>query len=139
MNYLLDTCAISEIIRPNPNKSFIQWLDSQNENNMFLSLLTLGELYKGTFKLKNQDRQKSLLTWIEHNLKLRFHGRIISLDESIIFQWGKVNGESEQNGIKLPIMDSLISAIAITNNLIVVTRNEKDFEKCLAKTINPWN
>lgn len=138
MKYLLDTCAISETIKPKPNRSFIDWLDSQDENNLFLSLLTIGELYKGSFKSKDKQKQKALLEWIEHHLKLRFHSRIIPLDDSVIYSWGKICGESEQNGRKLLVMDSLIAATAKAYDLIIVSQNIKDFEVCSVRTYNPW-
>jgi predicted nucleic acid-binding protein len=138
MKYLLDTCAISEIIRPTPNPAFITWIDAQDENDMFLSLFTLGELYKGAFKVKDKNRQTKLLEWIEHDLKIRFHRRILTIDEDVIYLWGKSNGENEQLGKKLPIADSLIASIATLHNLTVVTRNIRDFEMCSTPVFNPW-
>ncbi len=138
MKYLLDTCAISETIRSNPNLTFIEWLDSQDENEIFLSGITIGELYKGIFKLKDKERQKNLMYWLEEDLKLRFYRRILPIEDSIIYIWGKICGENEKNGKKLPIIDSLIAATAIAHKLTVVSRNTKDFEMCNLKVLNPW-
>ncbi len=138
MKYLLDTCAISEIIRPKPNPAFINWIDTQDENDLFLSLFTFGELYKGAFKVDDINRQTKLLEWIEHDLKIRFHRRILTIDENVIYLWGKLNGENEKMGKKLPIADSLIASTAKLHNLTVVTRNLKDFEICSVPVCNPW-
>lgn len=138
MRYLLDTCAISETIRVVPNSHFTEWLDLQNENEIFLSNITLGELYKGIFKLQDKNRQEKLMIWLEEDLKQRFYRRILPVEDSIMYVWGKICGESEKKGKKLPIIDSLIAATAITHKLTVVSRNVKDFELCAAKVINPW-
>jgi len=77
-----------------------------------LSVLTIGELYKGISKLPDSKRRRSLLKWVEGDLKERFKG--------------------------LPVIDSLIAATAIEENLTVVTRNTKDIESSGAMLINPW-
>jgi len=138
MRYLLDTCAISETTRATPNSAFIKWLDFQNENDIFLSNMTIGELYKGIFKLQDKKRQEKLMLWLEEDLKPRFHRRILPVEDSVIYLWGRISGESEKIGRKLPIVDSLLAATAIAHKLTVVSRNVKDFELCSAKVINPW-
>lgn len=139
MKFLLDTCAISEMLKSKPDKKFINWIDDQDENDLFLSILTLGELYKGAFKLQDKHRRDVLFKWIEHELKIRFHGRILELDEQAIFNWGKMNGDNARRGRNLPVIDSMISAIALTHDLTVVSRNETDFALCSVNIINPWS
>lgn len=138
MKYLLDTCAISETIRPRPDQNFLDWFCVQEEKNLFLSLITLGELYKGAFKVQDIKRQEALLIWINSNLKSRFRNRIIPFSDAVMATWGKLNGENEKNGKKLSVIDSLIAATAINHELIVVTRNEKDFFGSALKLFNPW-
>lgn len=139
MKYLLDTCALSEAMKPMPNKAFMLWLDEQHETHLFLSWFSIGELYKGIYKLAEKKRQNLLKEWLEKDLLLRFSGRILSIDHQIIESWGKMSGSNEQKGIKLPVMDSLIAATANAHNLTVITRNIKDMERCSVKLYNPWD
>ena len=138
MNYLLDTCLISELVKKEPNSAVVSWLDEQDEQTLFLSVLTLGELQKGISKLPAGTRRVELQAWAEHDLVERFTGRIIDIDLETAQFWGRLQGESEQRGESLPVMDSLIAATATVHGLIVVTRNIKDIERCRIRVCNPW-
>lgn len=138
MKFLLDTCLISELVRKAPNAAVLKWLDARDEQSLFLSVLTLGELQKGISRLSTGPRKDDLQAWIEHDLIERFAGRILDLDLKMALIWGKLLGEAELKGGKLPVMDSLIAATAIAHGLVVVTRNVKDIERCRAKVFNPW-
>ena len=138
MKYLLDTCLISELVKKVPNVAVENWLDKQDEQNLFLSVLTLGELQKGISKLPDGTRKNELQIWVEHDLVERFAGRIIGVDLETALVWGKLQGDSEQKGERLPVMDSLIAATARACGFIVVTRNIKDIERCQVRVCNPW-
>lgn len=138
MNYLLDTCLISELVKKEPNTAVVRWLEQQQEQKLFVSVLTFGELHKGIAKLPAGGRKEELLSWVEHDLVERFHGRIVALDHSTAMIWGRLQGEAEQAGEKLPVMDSLIAASAVANGFVVVTRNVRDLERCRARVVNPW-
>ena len=138
MNFLLDTCLISELVKKEPNAAVLKWLDERDEQSLFLSVLTPGELQKGISKLSTGVRKDDLQAWIEHDLIERFEGRILDLDLETALIWGKLQGETELKGEKLPVMDSLIAATAIAHGLVVVTRNVKDIERCRARVYNPW-
>lgn len=138
MNYLLDTCLISELVKKEPNSAVVDWLDEQDEQALFLSVLTLGELQKGISKLPIGTKRDELQVWAEHDLVERFAGRIIDIDMETALFWGKLQGESEQQGEKLPVMDSLIAATATVHGMIVVTRNVRDLERCRARVHSPW-
>jgi len=137
-HYLLDTCIMSEYIKKKPNRKVIEWLNNLNENNLFISILTLGELKKGITKLKssNLNRYNKLSFWIK-TIEERFSQRILILDNDIINIWADICRNSESQGITLPIIDSLIMATAKHHNLTIVTRNTVDFT-CYSKIINPW-
>jgi toxin FitB len=139
VNFLLDTCLISELVKKEPNGAVVAWLDGRDEQSLFLSALTIGELQKGISKLSGGVRKDGLQAWVEHDLVERFAGRILSVDLEAALVWGKLQGETEQKGVKLPVMDSLIAATAIAHGLIVVTRNVSDMERCNAKVFNPWS
>ena len=138
MKYLLDTCVISELVSPRQNEKVVKWIQEKEENDLFLSVLTIGEIYKGIAKLPDSKKKRSLLKWVEDDLKKRFKGRILDITEEIAGQWGEMQGESEKKGRKMPVIDGLIAATAIEENLTVVTRNTKDIENSGAMIINPW-
>ncbi len=138
MNYLLDTCLISELVKKEPHPAVLRWLDEQDEQRLFISVLVLGELNKGVAKLAAGSRKEALLSWVEHDLAERFEGRIVGLDLETAILWGRMQGEAETAGEKLPVMDSLIAATAMRNGCTVVTRNVRDMQRCGAPVFNPW-
>ncbi|MBD2394057.1 type II toxin-antitoxin system VapC family toxin [Cyanobacterium aponinum FACHB-4101] len=139
MNYLLDTCVISEYSKKKLNQPVIKWLDDQQKDSLFISILTIAELKKGIFKIRKSqpERYTKLNKWIKI-LEKQFDGRILSLSQEILNTWAEITGESEANGNKLSIMDSLIGATALEYNLIIVTRNVSDFNFSLFKVFSPW-
>jgi predicted nucleic acid-binding protein len=138
VKYLLDTCLISELVKKEPNSAVVNWLDEQDEQTLFLSVLNLGELQKGISKLTDGTKKDELLAWVTLDLVERFTGRILETDLETALCWGRLQGEAEQAGEKLPVMDSLIAATAATHGLIVVTRNVRDMERCGVRVCNPW-
>ena len=138
MKYLLDTCLVSELVKKEPNPAVVSWLDEQDEQTLFLSVLNLGELQKGISKLPEGAKRNELQAWVALDLVERFTGRILDIDLETSLCWGKLQGEAEQAGEKLPVMDSLIAATAAAHGLIVVTRNVKDIERCRVRVCNPW-
>ena len=138
MNYLLDTCLISELLKKEPNPAVMAWLDAQDEQTLFLSVLNLGELQKGISKLAEGTKQEELQAWVSHDLAERFSGRILTVDQETALCWGRLQGDAERRGEKLPVMDSMIAASAAVHGMSVVTRNTKDLERCGVQVCNPW-
>jgi len=138
VKYLLDTCLVSELVKKEPNPAVVSWLDEQDEQKLFLSVLNLGELQKGISKLPDGTKKEELQAWVALDLVERFTGRILEIDLETALCWGRLQGEAEQAGEKLPVMDSLIAATAAAHGLIVVTRNVRDIERCRVRVCNPW-
>jgi len=138
MKYLLDTCVISEVIKPKPNKNVIKWLKDQKESNLYLSVLTFGEIEKGIEKLASKERKTKLKLWLEDDLKQRFKNRILPIDLETATKWGEVQGKSEIVGKALPAIDGLIAVTGLINNCVVVTRNTSDMLQSSAELFNPW-
>ncbi len=138
MNYLLDTCVISELTKPRPKDSVISWIQQVEEEKLFISVLTLGEIEKGITKLSVSVRKTSLKEWIEKDLTKRFDKKILSITIPISRCWGILQGELELQGNPMPVIDGLIAATAIIHNLTLVTRNINDFEKSGVSILNIW-
>jgi len=138
VNYLLDTCVISELIRSKPTASVVKWVSLCHENQLYLSVLTLGEIQKGIAKLSDIKRKDALQHWLDNDLKERFEHRILPISLETALTWGELLGIAEATGTSIPSIDGLIGATAMAHNMTVVTRNEKDISLTGAKILNPW-
>ncbi len=138
MKYLLDTCVVSELAKPAPNKGVVQWLGGCDEEAVFLSVLTIGEIQKGIAKLPGSARKNAIQRWLDRDLRVRFSERILVIDEDVALTWGLIQGEAERRGSPIPTIDGLLGATAVANNLTVVTRNEDDIRPTGARVLNPW-
>ncbi len=139
MKYILDTNIISEFMSKIPNQKVIDYILTLNENDIYLSVITIGEIKAGVEKLANSQKKDKLLYWLEHDLLVRFENKIIDIDTEVMLQWGIVNTKLKQLGQPLPIMDSLIGATTQVKDMVLLTRNEKDFKNLDIKIINPFN
>lgn len=138
MNYLLDTCVISELVAKHPNPRVVEWVDSVEEARLYLSVITIGEIRKGIEKLPDSRRRRVLEEWLSDQLLVRFAGRIVPIDTGVMLRWGQLTGALEAAGKAMPAIDSLIAAIALHGHFSLVTRNEEDFQHTGVPIVNPW-
>jgi predicted nucleic acid-binding protein len=136
--FLLDTNCVSELTRPRPDRRVMEWTDATNEASLYLSVLTLGEIRKGLAALPQGTRRTRLETWLEVDLKARFHGRILPVDAAVADRWGLLTAEAKRKGKPLPVIDGLLAATALHHNLTVVSRNVGDFARAHVAVLNPW-
>jgi toxin FitB len=139
MNYLLDTCVISEYTKREPNINIIRWIDKIDETNIFLSVITIGEIKKGIELLPDDSGRKRALTqWLNDTLLERFSRRIFPVTVEVMLCWGSIYARLETSGKTVSTMDSLIAATATLHHAILVTRNEDHFQPTGVEMINPW-
>lgn len=138
MSWLLDTCVISELARPIPDAAVVEWIEARLEEDLFLSVLTLGELEKGIAKLPPSARRTELEGWVRVDLARRFDGRLLPITAEVAARWGSIAGSAEAHGNPLPVIDGLIAATGLHHDLVVVTRNTEDLQRCQARCLNPW-
>jgi predicted nucleic acid-binding protein len=138
MNYLLDTCVLSEFTRHQPAERVIQWMDSMDESKLFLSVVTIGEIQRGIERLPESHRKNELIAWLNDGLVNRFDRRIVNIDVPGMFLWGSLTVRMESIGKPMSVMDSLIVASALHQNMIIVTRNVTHFQSCGVQVVNPW-
>jgi predicted nucleic acid-binding protein len=137
--YLLDTNVVSEYSRATPPDIRVRkWIDAQDEETLYLSVLTFGEIRKGTALLPTGKKRTNLERWVEVDLPARFASRLLPINAQIAELWGAMAAEAQQKGIALPIIDGLIAATAKHHRLMIVTRNEKDFRMWGIPVTNPW-
>jgi predicted nucleic acid-binding protein len=138
VNFLLDTNAVSEWVKPRPNPGLIRWMEEADEDRVFLSVISLAELRYGVERMAAGARRNRLEGWLQHELPLRFEGRILSVDHRIAEAWGRTVSRSEAMGRPMGAMDAFLSATAEVHRLMLVTRNISDFP-VLKAVLNPWS
>jgi toxin FitB len=138
VTFLLDTCVISELVAKQPNLRVVRWVDSIDEDKLFLSAITIGEIKRGIEKLPDSGRKSVLAQWLEDDLLIRFTDRILAVDTPVMLVWGQLAADLEKQGRRMPAIDSLIAATCLQGRLDLVTRNESDFAHSGVTVINPW-
>ena len=138
MNYLLDTNVISEFATPAPHPPVIEWLRTHQNDFLFLSVITIGEIQQGIIRLPASKKRTQLATWLNDTLLVEYSDRILPIDTATMLQWGQLTAHLTQQGQKMPVMDALIAATSLQHDLILVTRNVFDFVHTGLKLVNPW-
>lgn len=138
MTYLLDTNVVSEL-RKSPARidpRVFAWADSKDQREFYLSAITVFELSLGIeMKSRRDPRQGSLLLhWLHHDLIPSFTGRILDVSPSVAITAAHMHVPDPQ-----PTLDAFIAATAQEHDLIVATRNEKDFRRLNVPFVNPWH
>jgi predicted nucleic acid-binding protein len=136
VKYLLDTNVLSEIRKPRGHTGVKEFVNNLREEDIFISVLSIGEICFGIEKLPAGPKKTELYIWLTQKLPDRFGNRIIDLDRNIMAEWGKLQARTREN---LPVVDSLIAASALAHRLIIVTRNVRDFKMIEGVALlNPW-
>jgi len=138
VNFLVDTNVVSEWVKPRPNPGVVAWLAETNEDQVFLSVVTLAELRHGIDRMAAGRRQRQLSAWLENELSRRFEGRVLSIDGAIADACGKLVARSEEAGRPIEAMDAFLAATAQVHQLTLVTRNTAHFHSILKALLNPW-
>jgi toxin FitB len=136
--FLLDTNCVSEMVRVRPEPRVLAWIGEADETLLYLSVLTFGEIRKGVATLPQGKRRSGLEMWLEAELRARFSGRILPIDEPVADRWGLLTANAKAEGKALSIIDGLLAATAIHHNLTVVSRNVSDFASTQVPVVNPW-
>jgi predicted nucleic acid-binding protein len=138
LSFLLDTNAISEPGRPRPDDKFTRWFDRLDDSEIFLSVITLGELRRGA-QLLPAGARRAALEQTHQAIRRRFEAQILPIDEVAALIWGELTVLHRQRGRHPSMSDELIAATALANDLTVVTRNVADFETSGCRILSPWS
>jgi predicted nucleic acid-binding protein len=132
--YLLDTMVLSELRRRRPDPSLINWLEHARPTDVYLSVVTIGEVEKGITKQQRRDPAfaERLAGWLDRVLRY-YATRILAIDVNVARRWGRLADAHGHAGA-----DLLIAATAIEHGLAVVTRNVHHFEGTGVPLINPF-
>src|SRR5260221_9741523 len=135
MPWLIDTNVLCELRRKRPEPSVIAWFEDHEDEAMFVSVISMGEIRAGIEekRLKDPTQAAAIERWLER-MRLRFSSRIIPVTEAVADEWGRLCP-----GQPLPDGDGLIAATGLVHDLAVVTRNVEDFRRSGVKFLNPWD
>jgi hypothetical protein len=135
---VLDTNAVSEVMKPNPSEVVVDWLDAQTPDEVFITVVTQAELLYGVESLPAGKRRAALSQQVERVFAEDFPGRILHFDQLSARMFSMVVRQREAIGRPILPLDAMIAAIARSRNATVATRNTRDFEGCGVRLINPW-
>lgn len=132
--YLVDTNVLSELRRPRRSPQVLQWFSATNPDNLFISVLTLGEFRRGIEQLRGKDPAgaAALDRWLA-GMRKDFEERVLPIDQAVAETWGKLCTKQP-----LPSIDGLLAATAMVHHLTVATRNTADFERTGVPCLNPF-
>ncbi|MGF9693256.1 type II toxin-antitoxin system VapC family toxin [Rhizobium sp. 0TCS1.26] len=137
--WLLDTKVIAALINTNGAPSVKRWAKDQQEASFFISVLSLAEYDKGIENLPQEDDNRHRYRVARDALEERFAGRILSVTDPVVRTWGRIAGRVRQaTSHAPPVIDTLMAASAIENDLYLVTRNVKDVSLSGAAVFDPW-
>src|SRR5262249_28326947 len=131
--FLLDTDVLSEVEKPSPDRALLAWLESVDWLDLHLSVITVGELWKGIAELPPGRKRRALEAMFDL-IPDRFHGRIIPVDYSVAVKFGEIQAQAGP----LPSLDTLIAATALIHRLTLVTHNSRDMARTGAAILDPW-
>ncbi len=136
--FLLDTNIISELVKPKPEANVTEWVENTDESLLYLSVLTFGEIRRGIAALPQSRRRATLEAWLDKDLRARFEGRILIIDQEVADRWGLLTAGARNSGIVLPVIDGLLAATALEHNLTLVTRDTGQIPSMGVEVFNPW-
>ena len=137
MRFLLDTCVLAEVRKPQCDPDVKAALRSTDDRDLFVSVITIGEIEKGISLLADGQKKDALEKWLS-GLSERFGDRILAVDRETASIWGKITARGHVAGSVVPALDGLIAATALRHGLCVMTRNTRHFETSGVPVTNPW-
>jgi len=133
VNFVLDTNAASETIKPRPNTGFMEWHDSQDRTYLFITTVSLAEVWHGFHRLAPDRRDYEHVKRFASELPSMY--RVLNLDARAAAVWGELMAHTRS---PLPLRDSFIAAIVLSRGYRIVTRDAAVFDRMGCKTVSPW-
>jgi predicted nucleic acid-binding protein len=137
VNLVLDTNVLWEVQRPTPNLKVLVWLDTVDEDRVFISVASIAEPRRGIALMDNGRRRTALVDWLANDLPARFAERILPIDHAVAEHWGDLMAQSRRSGVALSVMDGFFAATALAKDITLVTRNVTDFASFGVRLLNP--
>jgi toxin FitB len=134
MTYLLDTNVISELGKRSPDPQVLAWYSSVSSAEIFISVLSIGEIRQGIERLRRKDPEQAdaLERWL-NGLQRIYRDHIVGMDAGTAEEWGRMNVPDP-----LPVIDGLLAATARTRGWTLVTRNTADLARSGVALLDPF-
>lgn len=131
--YLLDTNIVSELRKPRPHGGVVAWIESIADADLYISVVTLGEIQAGIEITREQDAKKAaaIEAWAD---RLAASYNVVLMDAASFRQWARLMHRQSDTVYE----DAMIAATALVHGLTVVTRNVRDFERFQVPLFNPF-
>jgi toxin FitB len=136
LKYLIDTNILSEMTNKQPDNSILKWFENTANTDMFISVISIGELVYGAAKLPDGTKKVELSAWLKELIHQGFKDRIVDIGRDVMEVWGEMSAKFVRT---LPILDTIIAATALVNNMTVVTGNVRDFKDIPGLKVLPLN
>jgi predicted nucleic acid-binding protein len=138
LRLLLDTNVLSELGRANGSAAVKAAVRAVDEEDLFVSVLTLGEIRQGIEQLPDGARRRRLAAWLAE-LRGTYADRLLPVDAAVSEAWGALNARLRTIGRPIPAVDGLLAATALTHGLVIATRNVRHFETSGVRLLDPWS
>jgi predicted nucleic acid-binding protein len=131
--YLLDTNVVSELRKMRPHRGVVAWVNELREEQLYLSAVTMGELQAGVERVRHHDSSKAeeIEAWVD---QLTESSQVLPMDTKCFREWGRLM-EGKPDGL---MEDAMIAATARVHDLVIATRNERDFKRLEVRVLNPF-
>lgn len=138
MSFLLESNVLSEPMRARLESRVLDWFNSIDEDQLFISVISIAEIRRGVALLDEGQRRDRLAGWLSRDLTDRFAGRLLLVDVAIAERWGDLMAETKAKGANLQPLDAFFATTALARDLTLATRNIRDFQSCGVRLANPW-
>lgn len=138
MTLIVDTNALSELMRPAPAQSVARWFERQPVDRLAITAITVGEILYGLDRLPPGRRQADLTARFVAVVRRAFADRVLAFDDAAAAASARIRGNRERAGRPISLNDAMIAGIARSTDATVVTRNVADFVECGIAILNPW-
>lgn len=133
MNFVLDTNAVSETVKPQPHPGLMAWRGAQDPAHLFITTVTLAEVWNGFHRLPPEHPDYDRIKRFAAGLPREY--RVLNFDSRAAAIWGEMTARA---GRPLPLRDSFIAAIVRSRGYRIVTRDATAFERMGCKVVDPW-
>ncbi len=133
---MLDTNIVSEVRKGSRcNKSVAQWYRQVDAQELYISVLVLGEIRQGIERIRYRDslQNQVLENWLER-LEEEFRGRTLEVDMRVAYEWGRINCRKT-----VDVIDGFFAATAKIHQMTLVTRNVKNMRDLGVDILNPFD
>jgi predicted nucleic acid-binding protein len=139
VKWLLDTNVVSEGVRKKPNTNVVTWVATKATVDVAISIVTLAELRDGALSVRDQATRRTLIEWIDNEVAGPFSSCMLPLNTEVLIDWLTLSRRLRAKRITRDSADLLLAATARVFDLIVVTRNVRDFGGTGVVVYDPWN